>query len=46
MVRLQVVCVEEIPEEVRCRQAEAPLEVGDEDNAFVGFRCRHSFSRR
>jgi hypothetical protein len=45
MVRLQAVRVEEVPEEVRGRQTEAPLKVGDEDDAFAGFRCRYSFSR-
>jgi hypothetical protein len=45
MMRLQVVGVEEVPEEVRRRQTKAPLEVGDEDDSFAGFRCRHSFSR-
>jgi hypothetical protein len=46
MMRLQVIGVEEVPEEVRRRQTEAPLEVGNEDDAFAGFRCRCSLSRR
>jgi hypothetical protein len=46
MMRLQVVGVEEVPEEVRRWQTETPLEVGNEDNSFAGFRCRRSFSRR
>jgi hypothetical protein len=46
MVRLQVVGVEEVPEEVRRRQTETPLEVGNKDNSFAGFRCRRSLSRR
>jgi hypothetical protein len=46
MVRLQVVGVEDVPEEVRRRQAETPLEVGNEDDSFAGLRCRRSLSRR
>jgi hypothetical protein len=46
MVRLQVIGVEDVPEEVRRRQAETPLEVGDEDDSFAGFRCRRCFPRR
>jgi hypothetical protein len=46
VVRLQIVGVEEVPEEVRHRQTKAPLEVGNEHYAFAGFRCRHYLSRR
>jgi hypothetical protein len=46
MVRLQVVGVKDVPEEVRRRQAKTLLEVGDEDDSFAGFRCRRSFPRR
>jgi hypothetical protein len=46
MVRLQFVGVEEVPEEVRRRQTETQLEVGNEDYSFTGFRCRRSLSRR
>jgi hypothetical protein len=44
MMRLQVVGVEEVPEEVRCRQAETSLEVSNEDDSFAGFRCRHDLA--
>jgi hypothetical protein len=46
MVGLQVIGVQEVPEEVRYRQTEASLEMRDKDNAFAGLRCRHSLSRR
>jgi hypothetical protein len=45
MVRLQLVGVEEVSEEVRRRQTKAPLEVGNEHYAFAGFRGRRSLSR-
>jgi hypothetical protein len=46
MVWLQVIGVEEVSEEVQCRQTKTPLEMGDEDDSFTGFRCRHSLSHR
>jgi hypothetical protein len=46
MVRLQVVGVEAVLEEVRRRQTKTSLEVGDEHDAFVGFWCRHNLSHR
>jgi hypothetical protein len=46
MVGLQLVGVEEVPEEVRHRQAKTPFEVGNEHDAFAGFRCRYGLSRQ
>jgi hypothetical protein len=46
MMRLQVVGIQEVLEEVANRQSEASLKVRDEDDAFAGLRCRHSLSRR
>jgi hypothetical protein len=46
MMGLQVIGVQEVPEEVRHRQTEALLEVRNKDDAFAGLRCRHSLSRR
>jgi hypothetical protein len=46
MVRLQIIGVEKVTEEVRYRQTKAPLKVGDEHDAFAGFRYRHSLPRQ
>jgi hypothetical protein len=46
MMRLQIVVVQKVPEEVADRQSEASLEVGDEENSFTGLRCRHSLAGR
>jgi hypothetical protein len=46
MMRLEIVVVQKVPEEVANRQSEASLKVGDEDDLFVRLRCRHSLAGR
>jgi hypothetical protein len=46
MMRLQLVGIQENPEEVRSREAESSLEMSDKNDTFAGFRCRHDLSRR
>jgi hypothetical protein len=46
MMRLEIVVVQKVPEEVANRQSEASLKVGDEDDLFVRLRCWHSLAGR
>jgi hypothetical protein len=46
MMRLQIVVVQKVPEEIANRQSEASFKVGDEDDSYAGFRCRHSLAGR
>jgi hypothetical protein len=46
MMRLQIVVVQKVPEEIANRQSEASLKVGDEDDPFARLRCRYSLAGR
>jgi hypothetical protein len=45
-MRLHIIVVQKVPEEIANRESEASLEVGDEDDSFAGLRCRHSLAGR
>jgi hypothetical protein len=46
MMRLQIVVVQKVSEEIANRQSEASLKVRDEDNSFAELRCWHSLAGR
>jgi hypothetical protein len=43
---LQVIVIQEVPEEVADQESEASLKVSDEDHTLICFCCRHSFAGR
>jgi hypothetical protein len=44
MVGLELVIIQEVPEEVTHRESKPSLKVGDEYHPLSWLRCRHSFA--